>query len=75
MARVIELFVLNPGRRFTLSQIVDELNLSISTVHSILTTLTGRRWLERAFRRQGLRARSEIGVGRSCISRGNDRIA
>jgi len=47
VARVIELFALNPGRRFTLSQIVDELNLSISTVHSILTTLTGRRWLVR----------------------------
>src|SRR5439155_1689176 len=43
VARVVELFVLNPGQRFSLSQIVEELNLSISTVHSILTTLVGRR--------------------------------
>src|SRR5438552_1209384 len=47
VARVVELFVLNPGQRFNLSQIVEELNLSISTVHSILTTLVGRRWLVR----------------------------
>src|SRR5688500_4749856 len=47
VARVVELFVLNPGRRFTLSQIVEELSLSISTVHSILTTLIERRWLVR----------------------------
>ena len=47
VARVVELFVLNPGHRFNLSQIVDELHLSISTVHSILTTLVARRWLVR----------------------------
>jgi DNA-binding IclR family transcriptional regulator len=47
VARVVELFVVNPGRRFNLSQIVDELQLSISTVHSILTTLVARRWLVR----------------------------
>ena len=47
VARVVELFVVNPGRRFNLSQIVEELHLSISTVHSILTTLVGRRWLVR----------------------------
>jgi len=47
VARVVELFVLNPGQRFHLSQIVEELNPPISTVHSILTTLVGRRWLVR----------------------------
>jgi DNA-binding IclR family transcriptional regulator len=44
---VVELFVVNPGRRFNLSQIVEELRLSISTVHSILTTLVARGWLVR----------------------------
>jgi DNA-binding IclR family transcriptional regulator len=47
VARIVELLVANPGRRLTLSQIVDELDLSISTVHSILTTLAARHWITR----------------------------
>ena len=47
VARIVELVAAQPERRFTLSQIVDELDLSISTVHSILVTLTARGWLVR----------------------------
>jgi DNA-binding IclR family transcriptional regulator len=47
VASIIELLIAQPERRFTLSEIVDELDLSLSTAHSIVTTLTRRGWLTR----------------------------
>src|SRR4029450_841217 len=47
VASIVELLIAPPDRRFTLSEIVDELDLSLSTAHSIVTTLTRRGWLTR----------------------------
>jgi DNA-binding IclR family transcriptional regulator len=47
VASIVELLIAHPDRRFTLSEIVDQLDLSISTAHSIMTTLTRRGWLTR----------------------------